>query len=184
MKSILIMMISLGLLLAAGIAFLTIPDKEEPIPLELTLEDKTKTPPPSSSLWADNHPSSFPFIFSPPEKEDRSPLQMLLDPKYAAKSPLDAKLPANTGPLQEKTPIEEKPRSFPTFRIVLDPKERTVISSELNTPVAKIYKRMGDAFEPGDLLISLDQRVMEGNYGKAAAKREKARIEWEGKKQL
>ncbi len=184
MKPIFMILVSLGVALSAGIAFLMIPSQENPMSFERAPEEKEV-----SALLADPS-SSFPFFFfkhpSIPEKKRLSPEQVLLDPKYADKSPLNFEIPMDQEdqPKVDEPPKEEERPHFPTFRIVLDPKERTIISSELNSLVAKIYKRMGDAFEPGDLLISLDTRIVEGNYRKGKAKREKALIEWEGKKQL
>lgn len=74
--------------------------------------------------------------------------------------------------------------TYGPFRVVLDPKEKTILSAELNAPVIKIHKRMGDTFEPGETLISLERQVVEANYRKANAKRNKAQIELEGKQKL
>ena len=71
-----------------------------------------------------------------------------------------------------------------TFRVVLNPNQKTRLSAEVITPVKMIAKRMGESFEEGDVLIKLDDTVFKGYYKKAIAQLEKAQTELEVKAQL
>lgn len=70
------------------------------------------------------------------------------------------------------------------FQAVIDPLYRTNLSAEIQSPVKKINKRMGEPFQKGDLLIQLDDVVYESNFKKASAMFNKAKVELDGKKQL
>lgn len=57
-----------------------------------------------------------------------------------------------------------------TYRVVLDPLYQTKLYPEvLKMPVKKIYKRMGDTFDKGDVLIQLDNTVLLSIYQKSEA---------------
>jgi len=71
-----------------------------------------------------------------------------------------------------------------TFRVVLNPNQKTRLSAQVITPVKMIAKRMGESFEEGDVLIKLDDTVFKGYYKKAIAQLEKAQTELEVKAQL
>lgn len=70
------------------------------------------------------------------------------------------------------------------FQAVIDPLYRTNLSAEIQSPVTKINKRLGESFQKGDLLIQLDDVVYESNFKKASAMLNKAKVELDGKKQL
>lgn len=111
------------------------------------------------------------------------PSERILDVQYLSQASIDEE---EFNPVIQQPPPakkEENKKTF-TYQIVLDPKKRTLFSSEINASVVKIYKRMGDSFEAGDILIALDDRVAKGIYEKALAKESKAFIELEGKRQL
>lgn len=79
-------------------------------------------------------------------------------------------------------PISTEPDQ--TYRVIIDPKYSTKLSAEVATPVKKIYKRFGESFSKGDVLIQLDDRVYQSNLKKAQAVLSRARTEYDGKKQL
>lgn len=103
---------------------------------------------------------------------------------------------SNTNPIQEIKSLEqptdlEEPQSdiSPTsdkevYQVFLDPLYRTRLYAEINIPIAKIYKRMGDSFNKGDKLLEFDNRVFQGAFWKAKATLEKAETEYEGKLKL
>lgn len=68
--------------------------------------------------------------------------------------------------------------------VVLEPHHRTILSAEINSPIAKIYKRMGDSFQEGELLIELDKGIFEANKIKAESAFEKADLELKAKERL
>jgi len=71
-----------------------------------------------------------------------------------------------------------------TYHIILDPKERTKLSTRINSPVKKINKRMGDSFKKGDLLIQLDDEIFTANFIKAKAILQQAKTDLDAKKSL
>ena len=71
-----------------------------------------------------------------------------------------------------------------TYQVFLDPLYRTRLFAEVNVPIEKIYKRMGDSFNKGEKLIDFQKNVFEGAYWKAKAALSKAETAYEGKKQL
>lgn len=71
-----------------------------------------------------------------------------------------------------------------SFNVVLDPKFRIILTSEVNTPVVKIFRRMGDSFKKGDALIDLDKTVYESSFLKAQSALEKATMELHAKERL
>lgn len=86
--------------------------------------------------------------------------------------------PAETVP----TPLSHDEKEI--YQVFLDPRHRTRLYAEVNTPVTKIYKRMGDTFKKGDPLIEFDKRVYEGVLLKAEAVVGKTETEYQAKKQL
>jgi multidrug efflux pump subunit AcrA (membrane-fusion protein) len=179
MKSMYMITASAGVILATWLVFMMNSSENSP---EIDPKMQNKQP----QLWADNDsPIQYPFHVPPGENNTPLPLfnpSSLPSASSKAnipfKNPESAKIPHK--PIKKNPP----PPAPPSFRIVLDPKERTIFSSELNTPVAKIYKRMGDDFMPGDILMTLDKRIAEANYIKAKGKYNRALIEYGGKKQL
>lgn len=55
------------------------------------------------------------------------------------------------------------------YSAVLDPMQKTGLYAQIIYPVTKIWKRMGDRFEKGDMLIQLDDSIANGNYNRAVA---------------
>jgi len=75
-------------------------------------------------------------------------------------------------------------RNQEIYHIILDPKERTRLSTRINSPIEKIDKRMGDSFLKGDRLIQMKNDIYEANYTKAKEVLEKAETDLEAKKSL
>jgi membrane fusion protein, multidrug efflux system len=71
-----------------------------------------------------------------------------------------------------------------SYNVVLEPKHHTIIFSEVNTPVLKINKRMGDSFEENEVLMELDNKVFKSNYLKALSAVRKFQIELKAMKKL
>ena len=71
-----------------------------------------------------------------------------------------------------------------TFQVVIDPIGRSRLSTEIQSPVVKISKRLGDAFKKGDTLIELDDAVFIHNLKKNEALLEKAIVELEAQQEL
>ncbi len=70
------------------------------------------------------------------------------------------------------------------FQVIIDPLYRTQLSAEIQSPVEKIHKRMGEDFKKGEVLIQLDDIVYASNLKKAQAVLDRAQVEFDGKKQL
>jgi len=70
------------------------------------------------------------------------------------------------------------------LRVIMEPQHRTYLSGEVQAPVVKIYKKMGDSFSKGDVLIKLDDTIFKANLKQAQAGYERAKVEYEGKKEL
>ncbi len=77
--------------------------------------------------------------------------------------------------------------SFPArkvYRVILEPLYLTQLSVQVESPVIKISKRMGDRFKEGDVLVQLDGVIFLGNLVKAKAVLEKAQVKFDAKKEL
>ena len=70
------------------------------------------------------------------------------------------------------------------FQVTIDPRHRTSLTAEVASPVTKIYKKMGDDFKKGEILIQLNDVIFKSNLNKAEASLEKAKTELDAKKQL
>lgn len=70
------------------------------------------------------------------------------------------------------------------FRAILEPRYRTIITSEVVSVVKKIDKRMGQSFKKNDILLQLDNRIYSSNYQKAIALFEKAKADREAQERL
>lgn len=70
------------------------------------------------------------------------------------------------------------------YLFMLAPYERTSFTSVNNTKVGKIYKRMGESFKKGEILIQLEDIIQYSLYQKALAILEKAQTTFESKKIL
>jgi RND family efflux transporter MFP subunit len=70
------------------------------------------------------------------------------------------------------------------YLVILEPYRRTLLFAEVNSPVIKITKRMGDSFKEGEVLINLEDVVFKSNYEKAKALLAKHQAAVLAKKQL
>lgn len=70
------------------------------------------------------------------------------------------------------------------FQVTIDPKYKTLLSAEIQSPVLSINKRMGEEFKKGDILIQLNDTIYQSNLNKAEALLDRAKVEYSGKKQL
>lgn len=70
------------------------------------------------------------------------------------------------------------------FRAVLEPHRQTNLASEVETTVSKIEKRMGESFDKGEILLTLDDTVFSANFDKAKALFKKAEADFEAKRRL
>ncbi len=80
--------------------------------------------------------------------------------------------------------FEVVPQQEETIRVILAPLYRTILSAQVNTKVKKIYKRMGDSFHEGELLIQLDNQVFAALLRKAQGILDKSKAELEGRQEL
>lgn len=56
-------------------------------------------------------------------------------------------------------PISEEVHSAYDYYVVLEPKERAIISARIPARVMKIYKWLGESFEEGEVLMQLDDAI-------------------------
>lgn len=70
------------------------------------------------------------------------------------------------------------------YPAVLEPLSHTLLSTEINVRVTKIYKRMGDCFQKGEPLIQLDDINLRATYQRAIAILQKARCVMATKERL
>jgi len=70
------------------------------------------------------------------------------------------------------------------FRVILEPIERTKLSAEIRSPIVSVNKKMGEAFEAGEVLIQFENEVFKGNLTRGEAEVEKTWVELEGRKKL
>lgn len=61
-----------------------------------------------------------------------------------------------------------------TYRVILEPRFQTKISSEVTTTVKAVHKKMGDSFAKDEPLVELDELLFKYNYNKAQAIKENA----------
>lgn len=80
--------------------------------------------------------------------------------------------------------LNESSDSKDEHEVIIDPKHKTLLSAEIQSPVSAIHKKMGDSFKKGDILIQLNDIVYQSNIKKARAVTERAKVELEAKKQL
>lgn len=67
---------------------------------------------------------------------------------------------------------------------ILTPIHRTRISAEVNAPVKKIYKKFGETFHEGELIMELDGTVLQAQVDAAQAKVEKTVSDLQAKQEL
>ncbi len=70
------------------------------------------------------------------------------------------------------------------YRVVLEPKFHTTLSSEVTTTVEVISKRMGERFNKGDVLMRLSDAVYRSNRAKALAALERGKAELNAQQRL
>lgn len=70
------------------------------------------------------------------------------------------------------------------FRVVLEPRHRSTLSSDVTTTVATINKHMGESFKKGDILMTLDDAVFKANYEKGLAVLERGKAELHAQQEL
>jgi multidrug resistance efflux pump len=70
------------------------------------------------------------------------------------------------------------------FNVVLEARHQTIVYSQVTAPVLSVLKKMGDAFEEGELLVDLENRIYEGNFQKTDAAVTKFKTELIAKEQL
>ncbi len=78
-------------------------------------------------------------------------------------------------PLKKRLVEKPEPVSL-LYAAVLEPKLRTLLSTEVNSKVVKVYKKMGDSFKEGELLIQLDDVSQKAIYERALATLDKANV--------
>jgi len=69
-------------------------------------------------------------------------------------------------------------------RVVLEPKEQTLVTSEVSSTIKAIERRMGESFVEGDQLILLNDVVFLANLMKAKAQQIKAQTDFDSATQL
>ncbi len=70
------------------------------------------------------------------------------------------------------------------YQVVLSPYQKTSFSSDINTQIVSINKRLGETFEAGEVLIQLDDVIHRNLYLKALATLQKAEVIYEAKQAL
>jgi RND family efflux transporter MFP subunit len=87
-------------------------------------------------------------------------------------------------------PFDEEPKGdelfpiSPSFHVILDPVERTILSAEVSALVEKITRKMGEPFKKGDLLIQLENDIFRAKVEEEKANVEKARATLNAKREL
>lgn len=90
---------------------------------------------------------------------------------------------AQIPPLSEQYQSQPERRQ-PAFRVVLEPLHKALLSAQIESPVVKITKRMGEGFNEGDLLIQLDDGLFKAELNRANANSARAKTELESKQLL
>lgn len=117
-----------------------------------------------------------------------------VEPQHTRKK-LETEIQENIKKLQ--TEIEESKQSIESqiqksstpreevLRVILAPYTRTILSAQISTPilssqvsapVQKIFKRMGESFQKGDILIKIDDSVYGANLVKSLVTLDRARV--------
>lgn len=71
-----------------------------------------------------------------------------------------------------------------TYPAILQPLQRTAIGTELTARVIAVYKRMGESFKKGDVLVQLDDESLRALVMKADANVDRARVNFNSKTAL
>lgn len=88
---------------------------------------------------------------------------------------------------EESVSLSQEPQAqlIPlAYQVVLSPYQKTSFSSDINTQIVSINKRLGETFEAGEVLIQLDDVVHRNLYLKALATLQKAEVIYEAKHAL
>ncbi len=70
------------------------------------------------------------------------------------------------------------------FHTILDPYHKTGLYPEIISPIRTVYKKMGDRFDQGELLIQLEDSVTSGKYLEALSLVDKGEAELEATREL
>lgn len=69
-------------------------------------------------------------------------------------------------------------------RMVLEPKQKTILSNKVTSTVAKIQKWMGESVSEGEEIVSLESTLFDANYRRAVALERQAIVELEAQTDL
>lgn len=90
-----------------------------------------------------------------------------------------------TAPASTSSPPPTLNPAPETYRVVLEPNHRTVLSAQINgIPVVEVTKKIGDTFTKGELLIQFESDIFEGGVKKAEAALVKAETKLIAKQEL
>ena len=70
------------------------------------------------------------------------------------------------------------------YRIVLDPRQRTTLSAEVNSKIKEISREMGDAFNAGDVIIRLEDKIFRAIHKKTKYLLQRAQEQLRAKREL
>lgn len=120
------------------------------------------------------------FLHEGPAKESKPEIDL---EDFIAEEQIE--LPSFHEELEQYRPWEDEVKSEGNqYRAILDPRHKTKLYAEVTVPVLKIYKKMGDSFKAGEVLIQLDDRVFISNYRKAVSELDKSRARLDAITQL
>lgn len=88
------------------------------------------------------------------------------------------------GATQSIKAIEQELLQGEIFRVVLAPRHRTKLNTQIFSPVTKINKRFGESFEEGELLIELDSTIYSATLERQKANLKKVQTDLEATRQL
>jgi membrane fusion protein, multidrug efflux system len=70
------------------------------------------------------------------------------------------------------------------FRVVLDPRQQTTLSAEVTSTIKEISREMGDAFNSGDVIIRLEDRIFRAIHKKNKFLLQRAQEQLSAKREL
>lgn len=81
--------------------------------------------------------------------------------------------------------LEVNKDGIPTeYRIVLDPRQQTTLSAEVNSKIKEISREMGDGFNSGDIIIRLEDKIFRAIHKKTKFLLQRAQEQLRAKKEL
>lgn len=86
--------------------------------------------------------------------------------------------------IAEETSGQDTAISPQSYRVVLDPKERTTYTTHIVAEVRKVNVKLGSSFKKGDVLVQFDDTVFKGVLQKAQSSFEKAYGKYKAKQDL